>query len=83
MDFNYKDLKKETINTIEKIAFPYFKIASWDKVNDEIIGEIVDYLVQSFEAPVIEDDMAGKKIDQQLLKDVTNAITDVTTQNWW
>lgn len=75
----FTELNKKTIEFVKTYVFPKLNIRSWDQVDLDSIGNIVDYMVDNFEVPLSQDETA----DKVLLNKASDAITDITTQKWW
>jgi len=77
MNKNYASLSEKTKDTLKELVFSSFKINDEEQITDELITEFLDYLVDNFEAPLIEDEESGKPIDRNLLTRVSDAITEI------
>ncbi len=52
-------------------------------INDENIYEIVNYIIDNFEVPLAQAKEAGESIDETLLKNATEIVTEITSQPEW
>ncbi len=52
-------------------------------VCEENIAEIVDYIVERYEVPLAQAQESGDKIDENLLKLATDAVTEITSREDW
>jgi len=77
MNKNYASLSEKTKDTLKELVFSSFKIIDEEQITDELIAEFLDYLVDNFEVPLIEDEESGKTIDRNLLTRVSTAITEI------
>jgi len=71
---------KMATDFIEKEILP--KIMQ-NVITDDNIAEIIDYIIDNYEVPLLQAKEDGEKIDEELLKLVTSIITEITTNNDW
>ena len=87
-------LKESTRKTIEELCFSHFGVSSWDEVKydsdsnlDDFehnsFNHFINFLEEKYEIPLSIDQEEGKDYDERLLKRVSSAISDITTQPWW
>jgi len=73
----FKELKQDTIDFVSDYVLSKLNIKSWDEVGLDVIGDIVDYIVENFEVPLSQDESKNN----ELLERASNAVTDITTKN--
>jgi len=75
----FKELKQDTINFVSDYVLSKLNIKSWDDVDLDVIGDIVEYIVENFEVPFSQDESKNK----ELLERASKAVSDITTKKWW
>ncbi len=71
----YKDkLKASTNKFLETYVFPCSKFKT---ITSENADEIVEFIVDTYVSPLVNDQEEGKHIDEGLLKKADNAIDDI------
>ncbi len=55
----------------------------YDLIFDDNIAEIVDYIIDNYEAPLAQAKEAGEKIDEEMLELASSVITKITFRTDW
>lgn len=74
------NLSKKTLTFIEKHVLPNLGSES---ITTDNLQEIVDFISDNFEIPLVQAKEAGESIDEDLLESASFAITEITTNPDW
>ena len=55
----------------------------YDSISDDNIVEIVDYIIDNYEAPLAQAKEAGEKIDEEMLELASSVVTEITSRTDW
>lgn len=55
----------------------------YDSISDDNIVEIVDYIIDNYEAPLAQAKDAGEKIDEEMLELASSVVTEITSRTDW
>lgn len=55
----------------------------YDLIFDDNIAEIVDYIIDNYEAPLAQAKEAGEKIDEEMLELASSVVTKITFRTDW
>ncbi len=55
----------------------------YDSISDDNIAEIVDYIIDNYEAPLAQAKEAGEKIDEEMLELASSVVTEITSRTDW
>lgn len=55
----------------------------YDLIFDYNIAEIVDYIIDNYEAPLAQAKEAGEKIDEEMLELASSVVTKITFRTDW
>ena len=75
-----KEYSKQTMEFIEVEVLPKLKL---EKIDDDNIGQIIDYIIEQYEIPLSQAQEAGEEIDVELLELVSSIVTEVTNDPDW
>ena len=71
--YQYK-LKEETRTFLKEYVYPFSK---YKLITNDNADEIVEFIVDTYVSPLVNDQEEGKHIDESLLKKADNAIDDI------
>lgn len=73
-------ISKKSNDFINKYVLPNIE---YDEINNDNIDEIVDFIIDNFEVPLAQAKEAGETIDEALLIEATNVVTEITSSSDW
>ena len=73
-------LSQKSTDFIINNVLPELKL---DSINDDNLQEIVDYISDNYEIPLVQAKESGETIDEALLELVASVITEITTNSEW